>query len=163
MRVSGRSLVAALLGTALLSACSDDDGPTSTSAALTPAVQAAVVSAIQDEYHAEETYLRVMVDHGDVLPFYNVVYAEQRHSAALARLLERRGVAVPESEWNVNNVPQFPTVAAACAGAASAEVANIALYDQLLAQALPNDVQNVFTNNRSASLTKHLPAFENCR
>lgn len=81
----------------------------------------------------------------------------------LARLLERRGIAVPESDWNVNNVPRFPTRAAACAGAAEAEVANIALYDQLLTQVLPNDVTNAFTNNRAASLTKHLPAFENCR
>ena len=64
-------------------------------------------NALQDEYHAEETYLRVLADLGDVLPFYNVVYAEQRHSASLAGLLERRGLAVPASEWNVNNVPRF--------------------------------------------------------
>ncbi len=162
-RRMGGLLATYLLGAALLSACSDDEGPTSTTVALTPTVQTAVLSALQDEYHAEETYLRVLADLGDVLPFYNVVYAEQRHSAALAGLLQRRGIAVPESEWNINNVPRFPTRASACAGAADAEVWNIALYDQLLVLALPTDVQNVCTSNRSASRTKHLPAFANCR
>jgi hypothetical protein len=160
MRVLGMGV---LLAATMMAACSSDDGPTGTTTALTPAIQAAVVDAIQDEYHAEETYLRVLADFGEVLPFYNVVYAEQRHSASLAGLLERRNLSVPESEWNVNNVPRFTSLAAACAGAAAAEVANIALYDQLLAQSLPSDVQMVFTNNRSASLTKHLPAFQNCQ
>ena len=62
-----------------------------TISALTPAAAAAVDTAIQDEFHAEQIYLRVLADHGNVLPLFNVVVAEQRHSAALAGVLERRG------------------------------------------------------------------------
>lgn len=134
-----------------------------TAAALTPAVAAAVDSAIQDEYHAEQIYLRVLADHGNVLPFFNVVIAEQRHSTALAGVLERRSLAVPTSDWNLENVPRFASIPEACGAAADAEVANIALYDGLLAGELPTDVRNVFTNNRRASLEKHLPAFTACR
>jgi hypothetical protein len=145
-------------------ACTEDTtilAPTAT--ALTPAVAAAVDSAIQDEFRAEQIYLRVIADHGNALPFFNVVIAEQRHSAALAGVLERRGLDVPESDWDLDNVPRFATVAEACAAAADAEVANIALYDQLLVGDLPTDVRNVFTNNRRASLERHLPAFTACR
>jgi hypothetical protein len=131
--------------------------------ALTPAVAAAVDSAIQDEFHAEQIYLRVLADHGNVLPFFNVVVAEQRHSTALAGVLERRGLDVPASEWDLDNVPRFATVPEACAAAAVAEVANIELYDRLLVGDLPTDVRNVFTNNRRASLERHLPAFTACR
>lgn len=134
-----------------------------TASALTPSVAAAVDSAIQDEFHAEQIYLRVLADHGNALPFFNVVIAEQRHSASLAGVLERRGLDVPLSEWNLDNVPRFATVPEACAAAADAEVANIALYDGLLAGELPTDVRNVFTNNRRASLERHLPAFTACR
>jgi hypothetical protein len=136
-------------------------GPTS--AALSPSVAAAVDTAIQDEFHAEQIYLRVLADYGNVLPFFNVVVAEQRHSTALAGVLERRGLTAPTSEWTLDNVPRFASVAAACAAAADAEVANIALYDRLLLGELPTDVRNVFTNNRRASLEKHLPAFNACR
>jgi len=132
-------------------------------ATLTPSVAAAVDSAIQDEYHAEQIYLRVLADHGNAIPFFNVVIAEQRHSTALAGVLERRGLAVPSSDWNLDNVPRFASVPEACAAAADAEVANIALYDSLLVGELPTDVRNVFTNNRRASLERHLPAFTACR
>jgi hypothetical protein len=37
-----------------------------------------------------------------------------------------------------------------------------AIQDEYHAEALPRDVQNVFTNNRRASLESHLPAFESC-
>jgi hypothetical protein len=43
-----------------------------------------------------------------------------------------------------------------------AERENIAMYDDLLRGDLPADVRQVFSNNRSASVTNHLPAFERC-
>ena len=58
---------------------------------------------------------------------------------------------------------RFATVTAACAAGVVAEQENIAMYDRLLLTELPNDVRNVFTNNRRASLDRHLPAFESCR
>ncbi len=152
------------LATAMtFAACGSSDTLTAPSNALAPDVQLAVATAIQDEYHAEETYLRVLADIGDVMPFYNIVYAEQRHSASLVALLDRRGLTAPARQWNINNVPRFPSLRAACAGAVDAEVENIALYDGVLTLTLPNDVRQVFTNNRAASVTKHLPAFRTCQ
>lgn len=146
-------------------ACTDDTTTilAPAASALTPSVAAAVDTAIQDEFHAEQTYLRVLADHGNILPFFNVVVAEQRHSASLAGVLDRRNLDVPASEWDLENVPRFATVPEACAAAAAAEVANIAMYDRLLVAELPTDVRNVFTNNRRASVDRHLPAFTACR
>ncbi len=145
-------------------ACSDTPSVTAPGfAALTDNVSDAVATAIQDEYRAEQIYLRVLFDHGNVLPFYNVVVAEQRHSTSLAAIYERRGIATPPSEWTLDNVPRFETIALACAAGAVAEQENIAMYDRLLAGTLPADVRYVFSNNRRASLERHLPAFEACR
>lgn len=145
-------------------ACSSDTSVLDSSTeSLRPEVTAAIRAALQDEYHAEQTYRRVMLDFGTVLPFANIVTAEQRHAAALGGILRNRGFAVPASEWNVDNVPRFASVAEACGLAAEAEVANITLYDQLLTLQLPGDVRTIFTNNRRASLEGHLPAFNRCR
>jgi hypothetical protein len=118
--------------------------------------------AIQDEYHAEATYSRILADFGEVWPFANIVKAERRHAAAVARLFTNRGLGLPDSQWNLDNVPRFNSLPEACTAAAQAERDNIALYDEFLKMSLPRDVQNVFTNNRRASLEAHLPAFENC-
>jgi hypothetical protein len=118
--------------------------------------------ALQDEYHAEAIYERVLADFGDALPFYNVVRAEVRHSTAIARLYQNRGMAFPSSQWNTGNVPRFGTIPAACAGAVDAETENIEMYDRFLEMSLPNDVALVFANNRRASLESHLPSFRAC-
>jgi hypothetical protein len=119
-------------------------------------------SAIQDEYHAEATYDRILADLGDAWPFINIVAAERRHIEAAAGLFSNRGLDVPESEWNRNNVARFDSIVEACAAAAQAERDNVGLYDTFLQRDLPTDVRNVFTNNRAASLEAHLPAFEAC-
>jgi len=144
--------------------CSDSASPTAPSgtATLTPEVTAAMAEAIQDEYHAEHTYEGVLDDFGNVLPFFNIVNAEERHSSVIARLYQNRGLAVPETQWSLDNVPRFRSVQRACDVAAQAEIANIGMYDRLLALTLPNDVENVFRNNRAASLQNHLPAFQAC-
>jgi hypothetical protein len=148
------ALAAALVG------CGSD--PVAPSDTLTLEVTAAMTEAIQDEYRAENIYLRVLADFGDVVPFRNVVYAEERHSQSLASLFVRRDLTVPLSDWNLNNVPQFASVTAACAAGVVAELENIAMYDAFLDLALPADVRTVFENNRAASLERHLPAFQNC-
>jgi hypothetical protein len=162
--MNNRLGAAVLLMLASVVSCDDND-PVAVSpmAALSSSVVAALDTAIQDEYHAEQIYLRVLVDFGNVLPFFNVVVAEQRHSASLSAVYERRGLAVPGSAWNTDNVPTFATLQAACAAAAAAEVANIEMYDRFLTLDLATDVRNVLNNNRNASLTKHYPAFMQCR
>lgn len=129
---------------------------------LSSSVVTAMDRAIQDEYHAEQTYARVLSDFGDVLPFTNVVYAETRHSESLARVYMNHEMAIPESLWNRNNVPRFGSIPEACAAAAIEEEKNISMYDELLRLELPADVERVMTTNREASLSSHLPAFRLC-
>lgn len=158
-----RRLILALI-LPLATACSSASGVLEPGiVTLRPEVAAAVTTALQDEYHAEQTYRRVLVDFGTVLPFANIISAEQRHAASLGGILRSHNIQVPASVWNSDNVPTFASVAEACAVAAEAEVANIALYDALLVLELPADVRAVFTSNRRASLEAHLPAFNRCR
>ena len=129
---------------------------------LSSEVNSALDHALQDEYHAENIYLGVLADFGDVRPFFNVVRAEQRHSASIVHLYENRGLAAPASGWTIASVPHFGSPEEACAAAVTAEQDNVALYDVYLALDLPRDVRNVFENNRAASLERHLPAFQAC-
>jgi hypothetical protein len=83
--------------------CGSD--PTALTEPLAAEVVQALERAVQDEYRAENIYLGVLADFGDVAPFRNVVSAEERHSQALATLFIRRDLPVPLSAWNLNNVP----------------------------------------------------------
>jgi hypothetical protein len=160
-KIGGRFALASLLiAGAALPGCDSD--PVGAETGLTPEVAQALERAIQDEYKAETVYLRVLADHGDVVPFSNIVNAEERHSQSLAAVFVRHDLAVPLSEWNLNNVPRFDTVQEACAAGVQAEIENIDLYDELFALPLPADVATVFQNNRAASLNRHLPAFQAC-
>jgi hypothetical protein len=121
-----------------------------------------MAAALQDEYHAEAIYRRVMLDFGEIRPFVNIAPSEAQHAANVAELYTDRGLEVPASEWNVDNVPRFDSVRSACAAAAEAELANMDLYDSALDQDLPADVRDAFQRNRDASLNNHLPAFRRC-
>ena len=98
---------------------------------------------LQDEYHAEAVYLRVMMDHGEVLPLRNILKAEQAHAAAVRRLYAARRLPAPATAWSTDNVPTFPSRRAACAAGYDAEIENIELYDRFLDQDLPDDVRTV--------------------
>jgi hypothetical protein len=122
-----------------------------------------LTAAIQDEFHAEAVYRRVLLDFGHVMPFANIIRAEQNHAAALAGLFRSRGLGVPETAWHVDNVPRFASVRNACGAAAKAEIDNVRVYDSHLGADLPADIRQVFSNNRAASLDNHLPAFNRCK
>lgn len=126
------------------------------------AVLLAMEEAIQDEYRAELIYLRVMEDFGPVLPFKNIVNAEVRHSEALASLYQARGLPVPQSKWTPQDIPSFPSVAAACQAGVVAEIENAEIYEGYMELPLPDDVRFVFERNMEASIERHLPAFERC-
>ncbi|MGK4008296.1 hypothetical protein WMF31_37115 [Sorangium sp. So ce1036] len=127
-----------------------------------PAVKDALDTMIQDEYEAEVIYRRVLHDFGEIRPFSNIVWAEQRHSAAIAALYRARGLPVPASRFSPENVPAYGSVREACAAALEDELENIALYDRYLERALPDDVRAAFEYNRRASLEHHVPAFRRC-
>jgi hypothetical protein len=154
------AVVAAGMGVA---ACDEHRSPVGPSVVVLAAdVQAALDLTIQDEYRAETIYQGVLNDFGPVLPFTAILAAEQRHSTVLGLLYSKRGLPVPPSAVTVATVPHFATVRQACAAGVTAERENIALYDRFLAGDLPDDVRQVFSNNRRASLENHLPAFMNC-
>lgn len=153
-------ILAGLLGVA---GCDEARSPVAPSVVvLTANVQAALDLTIQDEFRAETIYQGVLNDFGTMLPFAAILTAEQRHSTAIGQLYTKRGLAVPASLVSVSTVPHFATVREACAAGAAAERDNIALYDRFLAGDLPDDVRQVFSNNRRASLDNHLPAFLTC-
>jgi len=145
-----------------VAACDTTTSPTAPTTSLTATLGDTLGRAIQDEYRAEAIYQGVLNDFGPVVPFANVLTAEERHSASIGRLYVNRGERVPASAWSVDTVPHFSGITVACAAGAIAERENIAMYDDLLRGSLPDDVRQVFSNNRRASLENHLPAFERC-
>ena len=167
--------VPALVATiAWSSACGSSSSPTAASPVV-PAVEApatvaadplfaVLTEALQDEYHAENVYARVLRDFGTVFPFANIINAERSHASSIAARITARAWQAPASAWTPDNVPAFASVRDACAAAATAEIENVKLYDKHLEPGtLPDDVRTVFENNRRASLVNHLPAFERCR
>jgi hypothetical protein len=144
-------------------ACGGSSSPTAPSTVtFTPDVRAALERSLEDEYRAETIYQGVVDDLGPLAPFVNVLSAEQRHSASIAQLFVRRDLTPPANSWTAATVPHFASATVACGAAASAERANVAMYDELLRLTLPPDVRQVFENVRLASLVNHLPAFERC-
>ncbi len=127
-----------------------------------PEVLAAMAEAIQDEYRAETIYIRVVNDFGEVRPFSNILLAEVRHSEAIARLYQARGLSVPVNPWTLDEVPGFSSVAEACGAGVDAEIDNAEIYEKYFDLELPADVRQVFESNEAASLYNHLPAFERC-
>lgn len=130
-------------------------------------VQDAIYVALDDEYHAQAFYAAVMGKFGEIRPFSNIIRAEQSHAAALANLLQSYGLAVPANPYASGDKALEPVPASAqeaCSIGVSAEIANVALYDQQLLPAVQGygDVVGVMQNLRDASADKHLPAFERC-
>lgn len=117
--------------------------------------------ALDDEYKAWSVYDQVIADFGPVWPFTSIQQAEENHIAALVRLFDRYGLDVPANPWP-GSVPTYTTVTAACEAGVQAEIDNAALYDQIFGMVDNPDIVRVFTNLQQASLTKHLPAFEQC-
>lgn len=116
--------------------------------------------ALDDEFHAYEAYIGVIEKFGALTPFTNIVEAEQRHQKALIALFETHEVPMIENRWvGAVQVPQ--SLEEAYMMGVNAEVANIQMYDTLLAYTgnYP-DVQDVFYRLQAASYNNHLPAFQ---
>jgi hypothetical protein len=160
---------AALLVAAALIAVPIATVPTAASAAssLPQPVQQALLSALEDEYHAEAFYDAVMDRFGEYRPFSNIIRAERTHQAELIALMDFYGVEVP-ANTELGSAAIAAAVPAsfsgACAIGVQAEIDNAALYDRdlLPAVAAYPDIIDVFARLRDASQTKHLPAFQNC-
>ena len=113
----------------------------------------------EGEYAALASYQAVIDEFGDVEPYATIMEAEARHADSLLRQLERLGVEAPENPYL--GLLEAPTDLTTAAEAwAVGEIANVELYDELIAQASDENLIRVFENLRRASLEEHLPAFE---
>ena len=139
----------------------DDDSFTSGAAELSESEVAHLMAALDDEYQARATYRQVIADFGDVRPFSNIVDAEDRHAHALINIFERYRIPVPTDTWP-DRAPRYESLHAACEAGVEAEIANAALYDELLAGTDRADIIEVYRNLQQASQERHLPAFRRC-
>lgn len=111
------------------------------------------------EYAAVAAYTAVIEEFGQVQPYVNILEAEQRHVSALIRQLDRFGVSAPANPW-LGKIPAPADLLTTAQAEADGEVANVAMYDELLAQSNDAGLTRVLTNLRRASLEAHLPMFE---
>lgn len=118
--------------------------------------------AVYDEFHAYETYRKVLDNFGNVNPFANIMEAEIRHYSALIPLLEKYNVPVPIDNW-YEKIELPDTLVECCEVGVAAEIDNVRMYDNLLlyTQNYP-DITDVLYQLQAASYNNHLPAFRRC-
>ena len=111
------------------------------------------------EYAAAALYQAVINEYGPVEPYVSIKEGEERHIDALTRQLERLGFDVPQNPYvAVASAPEdLQTAAEAWA---EGEIANVEMYDGLIAQTEDESLLRVLENLRRASLESHLPLFE---
>jgi hypothetical protein len=139
-------------------------GMAGTGLALTPltATEAAdLQEAILEEYGALNLYNAVIAQFGSVVPFSQIALSEQMHVNALVRQATKYGVTIPANPGLT--MPKFASLEAACQAGVAAEIADAALYDELMAGTGHGDLLRVYAMLQSASLNSHLPAFEICQ
>jgi hypothetical protein len=112
----------------------------------------------EGEYAAYAMYSAVIDEFGSVEPYVTIREAEGRHIDALIRQLSRYGVAVPENPY-LGKVLAPEDLQTAAEAWAIGEIANVELYDKLLAQTSDSNLIKVFTNLRASSNDQHLPMF----
>lgn len=115
----------------------------------------------EGEYAAYATYAAIVETFGAVQPYANILAAEAKHIAALEKTLDRYGVTYPAENPYLGTIDAPASLAGAAQAGIDAEIANVALYDGMLAAVSGySDIARVFSNLRAASLEGHLPAFE---
>ncbi|MBK6514943.1 MAG: DUF2202 domain-containing protein [Polyangiaceae bacterium] len=114
--------------------------------------------ALADEQQAEARYEVDAKTFG--APFPRLERAESRHADLLAQLLRSHGEEAPSA--GVPAPSPHASVAEACATGVAEERSNIAMYDRLIGQGMPDDVRCVFEHLRDRSKERHLPALERC-
>jgi hypothetical protein len=158
-------IVCAALGPAASTALAQrGGGGGGTPPALDPVAREALITALTSpvgEYAARAEYTAILAKFGNTMqPYARILQAEQQHIAALQQQCVKYGVPIPPDTY-AGNVTAPATLLEAAQTGVTAELLNVALYDELLTKVrnYPSLVQ-VFTNLRAASLNNHLPAFE---
>lgn len=129
---------------------------------LSEAETEALIRALQEEANAQALYQSVLDTFGNVAPFNYIARSEAQHLAALERIATKYGVVIPET-LTTGDFPSFITLSEACQAGAGAEIADSALYDELIPVTTHSDLLQVYRNLQSASLNNHLPVFEACQ
>lgn len=117
--------------------------------------------AVYDEFKAYETYTKIIEKFGLVQPFVNIKEAEAVHYAALIKLMEKYGVEVPINDW-ASKIEIPNTLIECCEMGVAGEIANIAMYNNLLKFAMESDIKDTLFRLQAASFNNHLPAFRTC-
>jgi rubrerythrin len=114
--------------------------------------------ACYDEYHAYETYKKVIEKFGPVNPFANIIEAEQNHINAALVFLQKYNVEPPINDW-VDKIEIPDSLIECCEVGVAAEIENIKMYDNLLSYTKQADIQDMFFRLQAASYNSHLPMF----
>ncbi len=111
------------------------------------------------EYAAAASYQAVIDAFGPVEPYATIKEGENRHIDALIRQLNRLGYEAPANPY-LGEIEAPADLQTAAKAWAVGEIANVEMYDDLLAIAGDSNIERVLTNLRRASLESHLPLFE---
>jgi hypothetical protein len=114
--------------------------------------------AIQDEYVAHGEYVKIIALFGNVNPYVNIANSEVSHISYLANIYAAYGLDLPKDDSAGLLVAPKDLLEAAKTGV-QAEITNIAMYENFMTYALPQDILSVFTVLKTAS-ESHLSAFE---
>lgn len=122
----------------------------------------ALIDSLTDERKAEATYQAIINKFGQVRPFINIIEAEKRHQSMVLPLFEKYGVAVPKNEFDVAKISVPESLVDSCKAGIQAEKENAAMYDKFFEFVKEDDIKQVFTHLRDASIQNHLSAFTRC-
>lgn len=117
--------------------------------------------AVYDEFKAYETYTKIIEKFGLVQPFVNIKEAEAIHYATLIQLMQKYNIEVPINNW-ASRIEIPNTLIECCEMGVAGEIANIAMYNNLLGYAVEDDIKDTLFKLQAASYNNHLPAFRNC-
>lgn len=110
---------------------------------------------------AHATSRQVIVDHGQVHPFVNLVAAQEHQIDAVIRVLDRHDVSVPGDTWPAPT-DRSPTVLAACERGLATETGLSILFDRLLADSTRPELISLYRHLQDAARLRHLPALRRC-
>ena len=157
------SVPAAILCGAMITATP----PSARGAADVPTTSSAVIAALTEalvspvgEFESLSFYQAVIAKHGDVLPFRNIVRAEQHHADALISHLQRYGAPVPVNPYEGKTTAPA-TLLEAAQMSLDGEVGNVEMYERLIKKAAADPaVVQTLEHLQFASREHHLVAFK---